>query len=111
MDPAVTSPMGRRLRVLLVIIQFPPDVNSTGLLMAQVGKGLQARGHRVDVVTTFPHYEKFKVWDEYQGKLFEQGEHQGMNVLRTWVYASGAKQQMVQRLFSYLSFNVLATVT
>lgn len=98
------------LRILLLIIQFPPDINSTGLLMAQVGEGLIARGHRVSVISTFPHYEKFRVWDEYRGKLFERAPYKGMDVLRLYVWASGTKQRMLHRLLSYLSFNALATV-
>lgn len=98
------------LRILLLIIQFPPDVNSTGLLMAQVCEGLIACGHEVSVITTFPHYEKFRVWEEYRGKLFEQEWYRGMDVLRLYVYASGSKQNMLRRLMSYLSFNALASV-
>ena len=98
------------MRILLIIIQFAPDVNSTGRLMSQVFGALRERGHEVDVITTFPHYEHFRVWDEYRGKLFERDEQDGMNVLRTWVYASGTKQNMLRRLASYLSFNFLATL-
>ena len=98
------------MRILLHIIQYPPDVNSTGLLMAQLCEGLAAAGHDVSIITTFPHYEKFRVWDEYRGKLFQRGYHNGLKVLRLWVYASGAKQRMSHRLLSYLSFNALATV-
>ena len=52
------------MRILLPIIQFPPDVNSTGLLMAQVCEGLRERGHEVSVITSFPHYEKFRIWEK-----------------------------------------------
>ncbi len=102
---------GTSLRILLLIIQFPPDVNSTGILMSQLGEGLVARGHKVSVVTTFPHYEHFRIEDGYRGKLFERTTYKGMNVIHLWVYASGMKQRMIHRLFSYLSFNVLAAVT
>jgi colanic acid biosynthesis glycosyl transferase WcaI len=78
--------------------------------MAQVCEELHARGHELSVVTTFPHYEHFRVWDEYRGKLLQGASYKGMNVLRTWVYASGTKQRMVHRLASYLSFNAIATV-
>jgi colanic acid biosynthesis glycosyl transferase WcaI len=97
------------MRILLVIIQFPPDVNSTGILMSQLCEGLLAQGHEVSVITTLPHYEKFRVWEEYRGRLFEQDRFQGMDVLRLWVYAPGNKS-MINRLLSYLSFNALATV-
>jgi colanic acid biosynthesis glycosyl transferase WcaI len=98
------------MRILLLIIQFPPDVNSTGLLMSKLCAGLQAQGHQVSVITTFPHYEKFRVWDEYRGKLTERDTYQGMDVRRVYVYASGNKQKMIERLISYLSFAALATL-
>jgi colanic acid biosynthesis glycosyl transferase WcaI len=98
------------MRILLVIIQFPPDVNSTGLLMEQVCAGLTAGGHEVSVLTTFPHYEGFRVWPEYRGKLAERSRDGGLDVLRLYVYASGSKRRMGHRLLSYLSFNALATL-
>jgi colanic acid biosynthesis glycosyl transferase WcaI len=98
------------MRILVLIIQYPPDVNTSGMLMGQLCEGLAARGHDVSVLTTFPHYEKFRVWDEYRGKLFETDFRNGVEITRTCVYASGSKQNMLNRLLSYLSFNVLATV-
>ncbi|HEX5689820.1 MAG TPA: glycosyltransferase family 4 protein, partial [Roseiflexaceae bacterium] len=98
------------MRILLLIIQYPPDVNTSGRLMAHVAEGLRERGHEVTVVAAFPHYEKFEIWPEYRGKLFQRGTHNGVDVLRLWVYASGTKQRMLHRLASYLSFNGLAAV-
>jgi colanic acid biosynthesis glycosyl transferase WcaI len=97
------------MRILLVIIQFPPDVNATGLLMGQLCEGLKAHGHEVSVITSFPHYEGFRVRREYRGKLYEWDRSQGMDVLRLALYAPG-KKSMVRRLFSYLSFAAGATV-
>lgn len=98
------------MRILLPIIQFPPDVNTTGLLMAQLCEGLTAYGHEVTVVTAFPHYENFRIWDEYRGKLVERAKYRGMDVVRLYVYAPG-KKSMVNRLVSYVSFNALAAIT
>ncbi len=98
------------MRILILIIQFPPDTNATGRLMAQVGAGLAAHGHAVTVITAFPHYAQFRIWEAYRGRLAQMDYVQGMRILRLWVYASGAKQRMLQRLASYLSFNALATV-
>src|SRR5579859_2807077 len=98
------------MRILLLILQFPPDVNSNGLLLAQLCDGLMQRGHHVSVITTFPHYERFRVWPEYRGKLAERATWRGMDVLRLYVMTRGRKQQMVNRFLSYFSFNVLAAV-
>jgi len=105
---APEAPAARGLRILLLILQFPPDVNSTGVLMAQVAEGLVQRGHHVAVLTTFPHYEHFRVWDEYRGKLAARDSYDGVNVLRLAVFADGRKERMTHRLLSYLSFNALA---
>jgi len=98
------------MRILLLILQFPPDVNSTGSLMARIGEGLVARGHRVSVITTLPHYQQFHIWDEYRGKLAQRELYHGMDVQRLWVFASTQKKRMLHRLLSYLSFNALATI-
>ncbi len=98
------------MHILLVIIQFPPDVNSTGRLMAQLCEEWVARGHRITVLTSFPHYDRFQVWEEYRGKVYERAIYRGMDVRRLWVYASGNKQNMWHRLASYLSFNLMASL-
>jgi colanic acid biosynthesis glycosyl transferase WcaI len=98
------------MRILLHIIQFPPDVNSTGLLMEQVCEELLGYGHEIWVITSFPHYEQFRVWDQYRGRLAQLDDHRGLRVIRLSVYASGNKQNMRHRLTNYLSFNALATV-
>lgn len=99
------------MRTLLLILQFPPDVNATGLLMAQVAKGLTARGHEVAVITSFPHYERFQVWESYRGKWRERTHEHGLDVTRVNVFANGKKQNMNYRLLSYLSFNAFAALT
>ena len=100
------------MRLLVLIIQFPPDVNAAGRLMAQLCHGLQARGHGVSVITSFPHYDRFRIWDEFRGKLFqrERVSDAGLDVVRLYVYASGNKRSMLHRLLSYLSFSALATL-
>jgi colanic acid biosynthesis glycosyl transferase WcaI len=94
------------VRILILVLQFPPDVNTTGALVEQLANGLTDRGHSVSVITSFPHYEKFRIWDQYRGKLFERSG----SILRLWVHANGGKNNMLNRLLSYLSFNVLATI-
>jgi len=98
------------MRILLPIIQFPPDVNPTGVLMAQLCEGLTACGHEVSVITTFPHYENFRIWEEYKGKLVKRDRERGMEIVRLFTYAPGNKS-MLNRLISYVTFNGLAAIT
>lgn len=98
------------MRILLLIIQFPPDVNSAGILMSQVCKDLRDRGHEVKIITTFPHYDTFRVWEPYRGRLYERTRFEGMDILRLYVYAPGNKT-IINRLLSYISFCALATIS
>src|SRR5437870_761975 len=91
------------VRILLLSLQFPPDVNSSGILMGRLSQSLSARGHQVQVVTTFPHYAQFRVWDKYRGRLAQRGKFETVDVLRLYVHARGRKQRMLNRLMSYAS--------
>ena len=86
------------MRILLLILQFPPDINPTGVLMYDVARGLTAHGHTVSVLTAFPHYEKFRVWSEYRGKWRERTSEEDLTVERVYVFANGKKQNMNYRL-------------
>lgn len=79
--------------------------------MYDVAHGLVARGHQVSVITSFPHYDQFRVWDEYRGRWRERTREEGMDVTRVTVFANGKKHNMNFRLLSYLSFNAFAAAT
>ncbi len=100
----------RMARLLIVVNHYPPDVNPSGKLMHQLALGLRERGHTVDVLTTFPHYQSFRTEPGYRGKLIARETVEGGRVTRVWAYASGNKQRMLHRLANYLSFNALASV-
>jgi colanic acid biosynthesis glycosyl transferase WcaI len=101
--------MGTRpLRVLLLVNQFPPDVNTSGKLMRALALELVRRGHGVHVLTTFPHYAQFQVEPQYRGRLHESTVDDGIAVTRVWSFTSGTKQKMWHRLANYLSYNFLA---
>jgi colanic acid biosynthesis glycosyl transferase WcaI len=91
------------MRILLIANQFPPDVNSTGNLMAELAARWCEQGHEVSVLTTFPHYENFRIEAGQRRKLYQGGRLGSVNVLRLWVYAPG-KKSMINRLINYLTF-------
>jgi colanic acid biosynthesis glycosyl transferase WcaI len=97
------------MRILLIANQFPPDVNSTGNLMAELAARWCEQGHEVFVVTTFPHYENFRIDAAQRRKLYQRGKLGAINIMRLWVYAPG-KKSMFNRLINYLSFAVGATL-
>lgn len=94
------------MRVLVQILQYPPDVNPTGTIVEQVARGLARRGHHVDVITTFPHYARFRM-DESRF-VPERVDEGGVRVTRLPVFANGRKDQMTSRFLSYASFTLLS---
>ncbi|HUP87896.1 MAG TPA: glycosyltransferase family 4 protein [Longimicrobiales bacterium] len=96
------------MRVLLISNHFPPDFNPSGKLMGQLAEGLRAEGFSVDVLTTFPHYEGFRVADAHRGKLIEHERIGDDTITRVWSFTSGRKHKMLHRLMNYISFNGIA---
>jgi colanic acid biosynthesis glycosyl transferase WcaI len=97
------------VRLTVIVHHFPPDVNSTGRLVSRLAQELRRRGHVVTVITTFPHYEAFRIWPSYRGKLWQREAVDGVEVYRVWCFAPGRKS-MRNRLLNYLTFNLLAAV-
>jgi len=98
------------MRILLLSTYFRPDIASTGVLMTYLAEDLAGLGHNVTVVTTFPHYDTGKIWEEYKGKLFHRDKHGPINVYRLYVYVPRRKDALPGRLLNYATFNVLSVL-
>jgi colanic acid biosynthesis glycosyl transferase WcaI len=101
---------GKPIRVLLIVNHFPPDKNPSGKLMSQLAEGLRERGFSIDILTTLPHYEGFRIGPEHRGRLVQTESVKGDLITRVWVFASGRKHNMLHRLANYLSFALAATI-
>jgi colanic acid biosynthesis glycosyl transferase WcaI len=97
------------MRILLIVNHFPPDVNSTGQLMADLAARWVHWGHEVSVVTSLPHYREFRIEADYRGKLYQREHSEKLDMSRLWVFAPGWKS-MLNRLINYLTFAVGAAL-
>lgn len=61
------------------------------------------RGHRVTVLTAFPHHPTGIIPEGYRGRRMMRESVDGIEVLRTWVYATPNKG-FAKRSLSYISF-------
>ena len=94
------------MHVLLLGLNYYPDKLGNAPLMTGLCEGLVKRGHQVTVVCAFPHHETGQIESEYQGKLFAHDEHNGVKILRVWLYApDGGK---VAKMANYASFTATA---
>jgi len=88
------------LRILFVSQLFDPENAIKGLAFAQQ---LQAKGHEVEVVTTFPSYPGGKVYSGYTQKWRKIEQLGGVRVVRVPTYISHG-QSAFRRMMSYASF-------
>ncbi len=73
---------GRRLKILMVALNFHPERTGSGVYNADLAFWLAERGHRVEVVTAPPHYPH---WQRQAGYHYHRWTHEhirGVDVYR-----------------------------
>ncbi len=78
----------RPLHIGYLVQQFPPEVGAGPARVTEMALRWQEQGARVTVITGMPNRPEGRIHPEYRGKLFMQEEHEGIRVLRSWLYAS-----------------------
>jgi colanic acid biosynthesis glycosyl transferase WcaI len=100
--------------ILFVSYFFAPDGLSTAVLMSELAQDLQAKGHRVTVLTTTPHYNDEpeaaarQPLRRYWGRWVQESELNGMRVLH--VYAAPKGSRVWSRALDYARYHVLGTL-
>jgi colanic acid biosynthesis glycosyl transferase WcaI len=94
------------MHLLLLGLNYYPDKLGNAPLMTGLCEGLAERGHRVTVVCAFPHHETGQIEEEYRGKLFAKDRHNGVDILRVWLYAP--EGGTLAKMANYASFTATA---
>ncbi len=97
------------MHILLLSTYFEPDSGAAAVRLTRLAKRLHARGHRVTVLTTLPHYPQGVVPEQYRGKPLVVENRDGILVLRAWFYATPSPK-ISRRLLSQLSFMLTAAL-
>jgi len=74
------------MRVLILSINYWPEVTGIGAFTTYRAEHLAAAGHDVVVCTTFPYYPEWKVPPEYAGKLALTETRNGVRIVRSYAY-------------------------
>ncbi len=74
------------MRVLILSINYWPEVTGIGAFTTYRAEHLAAAGHHVVVCTTFPYYPEWKVPPEYAGKLASSETRNGVRIVRSYAY-------------------------
>jgi colanic acid biosynthesis glycosyl transferase WcaI len=74
------------MKVLILSINYWPEVAGIGAFTTYRAEYLAAAGHDVEVCTTFPYYPGWKVPPGYAGRLAATEERNGVRILRSYAY-------------------------
>jgi colanic acid biosynthesis glycosyl transferase WcaI len=86
---ASDSPDLSGLKVLLVCINYPPEVSGIAPYAAAMARAAQAAGASVQVVTGVPHFPGRRAWPEYRRGIRWEENVDGVTVSRRRHWVSG----------------------
>ena len=93
--------------ILFVTPYYPPEISAPAVRISETAMRLVKRGHQVTVLTTFPNFPYGVVSPEYRGRVLQREEHDGIDIVRVWSYAT-PNTGFLPRILGQLSFGCLA---
>ena len=97
------------MHILFLTDNFPPESNAPASRTFEHCREWVRAGHQVTVITCAPNFPKGKVFNGYRNRLWQQGEMEGIKVIRVWSYIT-ANEGFVKRILDYLSFMLSAVL-
>ena len=74
------------MRILVLAINYWPEQTGIGPVLTRRCEYLASAGHEVTVCTSMPYYPEWRIPREYSGKMFSREEHNGVEILRSWMW-------------------------
>jgi len=109
---ARTRIAGDRLRILILGLNFAPELTGIGKYTGPLAARLAQRGHRVTVVAAPPYYPAWRIGDGYRGWAWRRERWQGCTIIRCPIYVpryvSGLRR--VAHLASFAASSVPAVL-
>ena len=99
------------MRVLVIGINYTPEVAGIAPQTAALCRHLAARGNDVYMLTARPHYPAWRVYCGYRGRGFVRETLEGVRVFRLPSYIPTRPGALVHRLLYDGSFALVAAVT
>jgi colanic acid biosynthesis glycosyl transferase WcaI len=100
------------MRILVLTINYWPEVTGIGAVVTRRCEFLAAAGHEVTVCTGMPYYPEWRIHAEYERKAFVREERNGVTILRSWIWVPGKVTSAKRILFesSFLASSLLRAV-
>jgi colanic acid biosynthesis glycosyl transferase WcaI len=100
------------MRLLIVGLNYAPELTGTGKYTAEMAEALVAQGHEVRVICGQPYYPQWQVADGYRAWRYGVEQRLGVRVMRVplWVprIPTGVKRLLHLASFAFASLPVLA---
>ena len=98
------------MKILILTQYFPPETGAPQNRLFELALKLKGFGAEVAVLTGFPNYPKYQIFEGYQSKWYQRETMAGLTVHRSYIFAMPGKG-MVNRLLNYFSFTLSAFFT
>ncbi|MFC5345667.1 WcaI family glycosyltransferase [Brevundimonas staleyi] len=111
-EPRANAEPGRpvRKRVLIVALNYAPELVGCAKYTTELAEELAARGHAVEVVTGPPYYPSWSVSEGYSGARWSNSELNGVMVHRAPLYVP-SRPTGLRRVVHLASFGAAAMPT
>jgi colanic acid biosynthesis glycosyl transferase WcaI len=96
--------MPKSARFLVIGINYTPETTGIAPYTTGLCEHLTSQGHQVEVITAFPYYPEWRVWDEYRGRPYQRERINNVYVRRVWHLVPSRASNLVQRLAHDFSF-------
>lgn len=92
------------MRLLILSIQFAPEITSNAAVITGLAQALATRGHQVTVLAGTPHYRLPRVPPGYLFRPFRHESRGGVKIVRCWAFPKSDGK--VSKLLNYASFTL-----
>jgi colanic acid biosynthesis glycosyl transferase WcaI len=98
------------MRILVLGINYAPERTSVAPFTTGLSEHLASKCHIVKVITAFPYYPEWRIWDEYRGRITRREHMNGVDVRRVAHFIPWKASSLWQRLLHDFSFAGAALV-
>ena len=98
------------MKILLLTQYFPPETGAPQNRLYNLALQLKQRCEKVVVLTGFPNYPSYRIFEGYKGKWYKQEMNNGLEINRSYIFVSQRKS-IFFRLLNYFSFVLSSLLT
>lgn len=91
------------MKITVVCQYFPPESNAPAVRTYEHAREWVRLGHEITVITGFPNHPNGVIHPGYEGEWLRRETVDGIDVVRTWLYAAPNKG-FAKRVLNFLSF-------